>query len=187
MKILAIDTTREQPVAVLISDDTTTVLQGEGDKPNKALMPLIDRILKENGTDVSEIDAFGAVVGAGSFTGIRVGIATVSAFAYALKKPLISVTAFDIITEGKDNALALVDALHGAWYAALKKDGEFSFSYVEADEALPLSETVLKQSEISGYNEKFAHVVRKKFDDGEFVPVLVPLYLRASQAERNAK
>ncbi len=47
---------------------------------NETMLPVIDEMLKEHNIEINEIDEFGVVVGPGSFTGIRVGIATIKAF-----------------------------------------------------------------------------------------------------------
>jgi len=55
-------------------------------KHNEIILDLVKEILEESNTTLNEIDMFGAVVGPGSFTGIRVGIATIKAFKDALNK-----------------------------------------------------------------------------------------------------
>ena len=49
-------------------------------KHNEAMIPILDKILTENNLKIGDIDEYGVVVGPGSFTGIRVGIATIKAF-----------------------------------------------------------------------------------------------------------
>lgn len=49
-------------------------------KHNEAMIPLLDEILSSNNLSINDIDGFGVVIGPGSFTGIRVGIATIKAF-----------------------------------------------------------------------------------------------------------
>jgi len=49
-------------------------------KHNERILTLIEEILKENSVTLNDIDEFGVVIGPGSFTGIRVGIATIKAF-----------------------------------------------------------------------------------------------------------
>lgn len=49
-------------------------------KHNEAMIPLLDKILNENNLEIKDIDEYGVIVGPGSFTGIRVGIATIKAF-----------------------------------------------------------------------------------------------------------
>lgn len=51
---------------------------------NETMLPLIDKILKDNNLEIKQIDEFGVVVGPGSFTGIRVGISTIKAFRDAI-------------------------------------------------------------------------------------------------------
>ena len=51
---------------------------------NETMLPLIDSLLTEHGLRIGNIDQFGVVIGPGSFTGIRVGIATIKAFRDAL-------------------------------------------------------------------------------------------------------
>ena len=52
------------------------------------LLPVVDQVLSGLGITLQEIDAFAVAVGPGSFTSLRVGLATAKAFAHALRKPL---------------------------------------------------------------------------------------------------
>lgn len=47
---------------------------------NETMLPEIDALLKQNNMSITDVEEFGVVVGPGSFTGIRVGIATIKAF-----------------------------------------------------------------------------------------------------------
>ena len=49
-------------------------------KHNETMLNEIDALLQNNGLDISKIDEFGVIIGPGSFTGIRVGVATIKAF-----------------------------------------------------------------------------------------------------------
>ena len=48
---------------------------------SSSLMPMVEDALRHAGLDVGEIDVFGCVVGPGSFTGVRIGVATVMGLA----------------------------------------------------------------------------------------------------------
>lgn len=61
-----------------------SLLEKENKHHNEILLPKIDELLKENDLQISNINEFGVVVGPGSFTGIRVGIASIKAFRDAL-------------------------------------------------------------------------------------------------------
>lgn len=88
-------------------------------KHSVLLMDEIDNVFKEAGISARDCDFFAAVCGPGSFTGIRIGIATVKGFCVALEKPALSLTSFDALAyaERKIPLLALVDAGHNCFYA----------------------------------------------------------------------
>lgn len=64
---------------------------------NETMLPEIDSILKQNKLDISTMDRFGVVVGPGSFTGIRVGVATIKAFRDALNLPAFGINNLDYL------------------------------------------------------------------------------------------
>ena len=94
-------------------------------KQSVLLMDEIDRVLKQANMTVNECDFFAAVVGAGSFTGIRIGISVAKGFALACKKPTLPVTSFDLLAYNavEEKALCLVDAMHGYYYACAYENG----------------------------------------------------------------
>ena len=112
--------------------DGRVVLEQVNDAPNAHaehlpgdLISLLDRA----GTALSQIDAFAVATGPGSFTGLRIGIATMQGLAFAEVKPLIGVSGFDALArlaapspEGFGVA-AWVDAWRGEVFAALYEDG----------------------------------------------------------------
>ena len=59
------------------------------------LMPLIDQLLRSLDIKPSDIDIFVAAKGPGSFTGLRIGIATVKGLAQAVDKPVLGVATLD--------------------------------------------------------------------------------------------
>lgn len=82
------------------------------------LMGEIDAALKEVGLIPAECDFFAAVTGPGSFTGIRIGVATAKGFALATGKKLCSVTSFDLIAYNvtDENFHVVIDAAHEHCY-----------------------------------------------------------------------
>src|SRR3954462_8638038 len=61
------------------------------------LVPQIAALLEEHGFDKSDIGAFVAVSGPGSFTGLRVGLAAIKALAEILEKPIVPVSLLEVI------------------------------------------------------------------------------------------
>lgn len=98
MKILAIDTSTNVASAAVLEDGR---LLGEYTVNNKKkthsqkLMVMIDTLLKDIDADIQDIDLFAAAVGPGSFTGLRIGVATIKALAHACQKPVIGVSTLE--------------------------------------------------------------------------------------------
>ena len=95
---------------------------------SQVIMPLVDEMLKKCGLDISDIDVFAVTVGPGSFTGLRIGMATVKTLAQFSKKPIIGVSSLDSLYENcalfDGIVCPIIDARHGEVYNALYKDGK---------------------------------------------------------------
>lgn len=61
------------------------------------LQPAIETLLKNASVTLKEIDAVGISAGPGSYTGLRVGMASAKGLCYALNKPLIAITTLEIM------------------------------------------------------------------------------------------
>ncbi len=166
------------------------------------LMPVADRLLKEAGASLSEMDFFACVVGAGSFTGIRIGIATAKGFSLATGKPVLPLTSFRLAAyngEGK-KILALCDALHGKYYAcAFDETGRETLppSYIGQEEILRFVNDgyILRSTErLENLPDRFscervtpsealAESCEKLSEDPSNFGEPIALYIRKSQAE----
>ena len=148
MNLLAIDTTgsvctcalaeEKKLLAELYIDQDRTHSQG--------LMPMIDTLFRMTGTSLHEVDAFACAVGPGSFTGIRIGVATAKAFAHALDKPVIAVNTLDGLCCNVDYRgliCPMIDARRQEVYTAFYRQQELPQRLSDYS-ALPLEE-VLKQ------------------------------------------
>jgi len=86
------------------------------------LLPAIDRHLALQGWSVSEIDAFGVVTGPGSFTGIRVGIATILGLSRAYRRPVFAYGSLHVrsmaLLGAAEPVVPVLDARKGEVYAA---------------------------------------------------------------------
>lgn len=127
MKFLAVDTSGAH-LTVVACNGEESVVTDVADcmrAHSVRLMEEIDRTLNELRLTPADCDFFGCVVGAGSFTGIRIGIATVKGLCFAVGKPALAVTSFDALAYAEEGGklLALVDAGHGAYYACGYTDG----------------------------------------------------------------
>lgn len=97
MKILAIETS-SKVCAVALAEDDKLIKEKIADDENThsvKLMPLVDELLKETKTQIKDIDLFACGVGPGSFTGIRIGIATIKAFLDVTNQKAVGVTSLE--------------------------------------------------------------------------------------------
>ncbi len=99
MRILAIETTGQAGSVALFDDGARlaeTVLPPT-DRSAKALAPVIQRILADNGWRASDIRVIAVATGPGSFTGLRIGVTTAKTLAYALGAQVIGVNSLAVI------------------------------------------------------------------------------------------
>ncbi|MEO6550912.1 MAG: tRNA (adenosine(37)-N6)-threonylcarbamoyltransferase complex dimerization subunit type 1 TsaB [Ferruginibacter sp.] len=61
------------------------------------LQPAIQRLLRDSALSIHELDAIAISAGPGSYTGLRVGMASAKGLSYALKKPLITINTLEIL------------------------------------------------------------------------------------------
>jgi tRNA threonylcarbamoyladenosine biosynthesis protein TsaB len=126
--VLALDTTTSSGSCALARDGRV-MCQQVNEAPNAHaehlpgdLIALLDRA----GIALSEVDAFAVATGPGSFTGLRIGIATMQGLAFAEGKPLVGVSGFDALARiagGEPLVATWVDAWRGEVFAALYEDG----------------------------------------------------------------
>ena len=205
MNYLAIDTSGEY-LTVIAKHGERTERVFRPDclaKHSVVLMDEIDGVLSRAQMTAAECDFFAVVVGPGSFTGIRIGIATVKGLAFAAGKQVLPVTSLDCIAYSVEDApvLALVDAGHGAVYAcAYEKDKSVAVppAYRTGEEAAELAEKYVpyaeKQLFFGGKEAAIADVclgleraVEAKKDALADAAELTALYLRKSSAEEMRK
>ena len=93
MKILGIDSSGMVASVALVQDEILVAEYSINHKKthSQTLMPMLDEIVKMTELDMKEIDGIAVAAGPGSFTGLRIGAATVKGLAMALEKPVISV------------------------------------------------------------------------------------------------
>ena len=124
MKILAIDTS-SNICSVSILEDNTVIIEKHNDDEkthSQKLMPLIDEMFKESSLALDDIDLLACSQGPGSFTGIRIGISTVKAFADVKHIPIIGVSSLESLAYNVSNQgliATLIDAKHDNVYFAL--------------------------------------------------------------------
>lgn len=165
-----------------------------------ALMPKIEELAFKAQFDFKKADFFACVVGPGSFTGIRIGVATVKAMSFAFGKPCLSVTSFDTLayneTDGK--ILTLIDAKHNGFYACGYENKKILFppSYIMREEVIRLLDEYKAvsfekiadiETHVVSVSDGLIKAVEDKSGELSSADDLNPLYVRKSQAEEGRK
>lgn len=108
-------------------------------------------MLQQHGIDIKNLDAIGVTCGPGSYTGIRVGLATAKGLCYALKIPLITcnsletmaVSAMDLVKDNNAFYCPMIDARRMEVYAAV-------YNY-RAKEIIPPSAIILNENSFTKF------------------------------------
>jgi len=132
MKLLALDTTLGAcSAAVACGNPSAPAVTGTYEFRERghaeAIVPMIERVLADASVGYQDMDAIAATTGPGSFTGVRVGIATARGLALATDLPLIGMTSLEVMARAaldqlneKPDVLGIaVDARRGEVYLAL--------------------------------------------------------------------
>ena len=203
MNYLAIDTSNDYlAVALKVGGRVFEYFSPNGKVRHSVnLMPAVENLFTQANASPSDVDVFCAVVGPGSFTGIRIGVATIKGFADALKKKVLAVTAFDLCSynDNVTEKLCLIDAAHGNYYACGFSGDEITFAprFCEKATVKELKDryAFYSVSELEGIETEkidvlkgLEYAVEKNLGKASAdVNSVTPLYLRLSQAEEGRK
>ena len=101
MLILALDSTAVVASVALCRDETPLALftVKNGNTHSETLLPMVEAVLRSAKAMVSDIDLFACAVGPGSFTGVRIGAATVKGLAFGQNKNCLGVSTLEALAE----------------------------------------------------------------------------------------
>ncbi len=122
---------------------------------SQTLLPMLDEVVKMTETDLSDIDAIAVAAGPGSFTGLRIGSATVKGLAHGLGSPIIEVPTLEAmayqVVGGDEIICPMMDARRNQVYTALYQWRDNEFTIVEEQMAVAVEEIIMK---VNSYNTK---------------------------------
>lgn len=139
MKILAVDTSSKIcSVAILENDKLIDEINLDNGKTHSEnFMPIVKEILEKNNLKLPDIELIGCCVGPGSFTGIRIGVASIKAMAEIHNILIAEVTSLEIlarIDESAKSKVALIDARNNQVYCGIfNKEYEKIEEYIADD------------------------------------------------------
>ena len=125
MKILAFESSAVSASVALVEDEKLIAqsFQNCGLTHSRTLLPMAESLLKNCGVTLDEVDALAVAHGPGSFTGVRIGVATVKGLALGADKPCIGVSTLEAMAWGAralgGRLCCVMDARAGQVYNAL--------------------------------------------------------------------
>lgn len=116
MKILAVDSSGLVASVAIVEDENLVAEYTVNYKKthSQTLLPMLDEIVTMTDTDLNTIDAIAVAKGPGSFTGLRIGSATVKGLGLVLDKPVIGIPTVEGLAMNLCGASALVCPLMDA-------------------------------------------------------------------------
>ena len=193
MNFLGIDTSGDYLTVIACKNDQSVVRYFPDCTRSHSvrLMEEVDKALSALEMKPSDCDFFAAVTGPGSFTGIRIGIATVKGLCLATGKDALSITSFDVLAyaERDEKLLTVVDAGHGYYYLAGYQNHIVTIlpqycSKEQAEEYIKAGYRKIDCNSVDPAKGFFEAVKAKSGKAGQ--AELAALYLRKSSAEENA-
>lgn len=176
MKICAVDSSGLVASVAVLEDDILIAEYSIQHKitHSQTLMPMIDAVAKMIDLDFSTIDALALAAGPGSFTGLRIGSATIKGLGLATDKPVISVPTLEALAMnlyGTDSYVCpIMDAKRHQVYT-----GIYSFEY-DSDKKTYNMNTILKQSALAFEDlcDKINKLCKPVIFVGDGIPVYSP-------------
>lgn len=195
MLILAFDTATDVATSALVWDGEVL-----GERRSRPLTVLedVDALLRRGGVRDSQLEGIAVGTGPGSFTGLRMGLATARALAFALGLPVAGVSTLDVLATGAQGAVPVVDARRREVFTlvdgapAVLAPGNLAVgagSLCVGDGAVRYRRVLEEKGAEVPPDDDERHLPRARFHArlaGAFGPAeaVEPLYLRAPDAER---
>lgn len=149
-RVLAVDTaTKRLNIAVKNGTEIYSKSINEGFAHSENIIPTIDELLNRAGITLKDIELFICTRGPGSFTGLRIGMATLKGFATALNIPLVSIPTLDVYSKNIDRSIVLpvIDARKRSFFTAIYKDGQRETDFLDIN-PIEITELTKSYSEI---------------------------------------
>lgn len=191
MKLLVISTALENNFVALVHDEKVKIADLSKKGTSEFLLPEIEKLLKKEKIKAGELDAVSVCIGPGSFTGIRVGLATAKAFCVALNTPIIAFNTFDVFNAKN---VCLTKANSGGAYVKEKAGIKF-LTKEEKEKFLGKKVQILesekdyfgdfKKVETVNFLDESIILSIKLFEDKKILKAneVIPFYIQKSQAE----
>ena len=178
MKILALDTSTMMASCAVMDENRVLAeySMSQEKSHSERLVPMIDEILKGLDLKINDIDLYAVATGPGSFTGLRIGVATMKAFAHMFDKAIIGIPTIEGLAFNLPHnkiVVPMVDARRNRVYTGIYswEAGELSTimkaDAIEIDELLEMLDSKYNDIAVNGdgsslYRKKIVEVLKDK-------------------------
>ena len=136
MNVLVFDTATEKLAAALKSgNEIFTITADQGFRHSEKLLPSAEKLFDLSGTSIDDVELIGCTRGPGSFTGLRIGMATAKGLAVGKNIPVVSVPTLDLYSSGYNSfsgaVLPVIDARKNRFYAAVYEKGKRETDFLD--------------------------------------------------------
>lgn len=152
MKILAIDSTANTSTVALLENETLLGIYTANTKNthSEVLLPMVKHLLSTLNVSNNQIDAYAVSNGPGSFTGVRIGVATIKGLVFGTDKKCVEVSTIEALAEnleGFDGIICpIMNARRGQVYTGAFLNG----NRIIEDNCMMLSDLI---PQLESYNE----------------------------------
>lgn len=150
--ILNIDTaTTTGSVSLSRDGKAIQTLVNEKQQDHAASMILfVQQIMKEQGITPAQLDAVAVSAGPGSYTGLRVGVATAKGLCYAWNKPLLAISTLQMMAQGLITDVKDEQALYCPMLDARRQEVFTGLYDARLQEVMPPQAMILEPSSLEG-------------------------------------
>jgi tRNA threonylcarbamoyladenosine biosynthesis protein TsaB len=152
MIVLAIDTCDVRGSVSILDDATVlhTEIHEGVEEYSSWLLPVVDRALSAAGKTLGDVDLYAVSAGPGSFTGVRIGLTTVKAWAEVFGKPISAVSRLEVLAGEALRRGGAKEPNYVASFVAAQRDQIFGAIYKRVEERL-----ILQGEELADEPEDF--------------------------------
>lgn len=186
MLVLGLDSSLPLLSVALVADGSLiggVTLTGK-DSRNEKLLPAVDWLLAESGIDRHAIELFAVTRGPGSFTGVRIGLATVQGMATALDRPVCAMSTHEAIA-GDQTITIVDDAGRGEFYVSRFEQGrevEPPHLAQEVGESILRVNDFAQRELVAASCARRASAIASRGDLARYADI-TPIYVRLAEAE----
>jgi tRNA threonylcarbamoyladenosine biosynthesis protein TsaB len=152
MRLVALDTSTALGSVALFQDELLVAEESRrvSNAHGESLLPMVDAVFARVGWAPRDVARWAVGVGPGSFTGVRIGVATVKGIAIATGAELVAVTSLDAVAFGIDApadvaVVSVIDAMKGELFIQVKRGGEL----VIAAENVPVAAVAARLASVA--------------------------------------